>query len=739
MWSAAVTTRTPPSVPELTSHRPVFGVLDGPVASRLSIAREDHLRESLSLFQTMFERGALGQLIVDLPSFRIGVVNAAFCAMTGYSVDQLVGAHLGLIFPAEQHTIDDIIERVADTTTTGYSAERALQRRDGTVLPALSTVSIVRLEDGEPVQLLGLMQDRTEQQATRNAQRRSQALIEAAIAALPVSFATFDRNLRLSFIVGGRERSGTRPEEYLGKHIADITDDQTAIRALEDALAGSESTSRLLLNGNTYLALNAPMRDDNGGIVGVISVSSNITAEVSADAKRARAEERTKVVARNDPLTGLLRRSALVDHLTDLVRSGRPTGALVVLDLDDFSLINDSLGHDVGDAVLLEVASRVANDFPGLAIARYGADEFAVVAPAVIDRADAVDVAERICSIFDADVEVMGHALRITASLGIALEQSCSRGSSSTLVRNADSALSHAKRAGIGQYRLYDAEMRRQAQDRMRIQDGLRLALEAGQLRIEYQPVVRLSDRRMVGAEALLRWTHPVRGPLPPAEFIPIAEQSGLIVPIGKWVLNTACDDLRLLQREHAIPVSVNVSLRQLLTGGFAEWVEEALARSCMPARALILEVTESALMDDMALVRTTFERLRSHGVKVAIDDFGTGYSSLARLQRLPVDVIKLDRAFVTGVDLRVEARAMAAAILHVSVAIGASIVAEGVETEAEAATLVDLGYTTAQGFLFGRPMSIQDLTARLRAEATATKRTAGVPDRPWYRHAGHG
>ena len=243
----AATTHAPSSVPELTGHLPVGEVSDRIAAGRLSFVREDHLRESLNLFQTMFERGTIGQLIVDLPAFRIGVVNAAFCTMTRYSVEQLVGAHLRLIFPAEQRTIDDIAERVADPTTDAYVAERLLRRCDGTVLPAVATVSVVRNEDGAPVQLLALVQDRTLQRASEHTQRRTQALIEAAIAALPVSFTTFDRNLRLSFVIGGRERGGTQPEAYLGRHIADITDDQATIRALEVALGGSESTSRFLL------------------------------------------------------------------------------------------------------------------------------------------------------------------------------------------------------------------------------------------------------------------------------------------------------------------------------------------------------------------------------------------------------------------------------------------------------------------------------------------------------------
>ena len=345
-------------------------------------------------------------------------------------------------------------------------------------------------------------------------------------------------------------------------------------------------------------------------------------------------------------------------------------------------------------------------------VARNGGDEFAVVVASDTDQAAAMAMAELVRASFDAELTVRGHALRVTAGVGVAIKRA--GGSSSTLIGNASSALSQAKGAGIGQYRLYGAEMRRHVESRLAIQHGLRTALQDHALRLAYQPIVDLLDRHVLGSEALLRWTHPTRGNISPSEFIPIAEQSGLIVPIGAWVMDQACRDTRHLQRTHKMEIAVNMSIRQLASGGFAEWLEEVLEHTGLAPNTLTVEVTESVLMDEIAPIRRAFDLVRAIGVKVAIDDFGTGYSSLARLQNLPVDVIKLDRAFVADLDRRCEARAMATAILHLSTAIGANMIAEGVETEAEASTLVDLGYSVAQGYLFAKPMPIEGLTLLL-------------------------
>ena len=543
------------------------------------------------------------------------------------------------------------------------------------------------------------------------ANHTSEAVIHAAIAALPLVFAVFDTDLRLTS-VAGQDQAGVRFQSQIGKSAAEIIEDPLAVVALRQALGGSESTSRTSTSDETFIALNAPMRDDGGEIVGVISIRSNVTAETSAGEKRRQAEALALFIARHDPLTGLLQRSALIEKLADSASAGQGARALMIVDIDDFNAVNDCLGHAVGDAVILEIASRLTASFPGLVVARYGGDQFAVVAPFVVDRELALQAAGTVHKLLDSDLEVSGQTVRVTASIGIALQEL--RDSSSTLIRNADSALARAKHAGPGQYRIYDDEMRRQSMERLQIKDGLRVALTSGELQIAYQPIVGLADRVIVGTEALLRWTHPVRGPISPAEFIPVAEQSGVILPIGDWVMRTACADMLALRRDFEVYVSVNASTRQLVSARFAEQVEEILERTGLAPAALMVEVTEGALDYDFAPVRAAFEQLRARGVRVAIDDFGTGFSSLARLQGLPVDVIKLDRAFVTSVDTRPEARGMAAAILQLGVAVGADVIAEGVETEGEADTLLDLGYALGQGFLFARPMPIAALVEQL-------------------------
>jgi diguanylate cyclase (GGDEF)-like protein/PAS domain S-box-containing protein len=673
-----------------------------------------------------FESFPVGLVLTDA-AHRFVRVNRAASAFTGLAEQDLIGTSLADLLTADCH--DQLAAEFAEESANGdlYAEhEWSLLRPDGSI--ATARVRTLRLEDRSGRTSLWLRAfesvDPGRQHGREDApgalllaeqaQRRSQAMVDAAAAALPVTFSTFDANLIFTSVVGGLQRAGTRADDFLGRHVSELTQDKATLAALDGALEGSQSTTQTVVNGRTYLTLSGPIPDQTGKFVGVVSVSTDVTAGVSAEAARARAAELSLFLASHDALTGLAARSTLIEHLSAMCHSGQGAGTLLLLDIDDFALVNDGLGHDVGDAVLLEVAGRISEAFPGWMVARHGGDEFAVVAPLVIDTEGALELGERVHAALEAEVLVGQHSLRVSASVGLAVQTPASM---SAPFSRAHAALSQAKHAGTGQTRLYDVEMRRQVQERLRIQDGLRLALAAGELHVAYQPIVALATRRIVGAEALLRWAHPLWGSVAPAEFIPTAERTGLIVPIGQWVMETACNDMLSLQRDHGLYVSVNVAARQLLARDFAAWLEAVLRRTGMPPTSLMVELTESALMEDIAPIRVALQRLRSQGVRVAIDDFGTGYSSLARLQGLPVDMIKLDRAFVSNVDLRDHARGMASAILQMSAAIGASIVAEGVETESEADTLRDLGYEMAQGYLLAIPMPVSDLTALVLAE----------------------
>jgi diguanylate cyclase (GGDEF)-like protein/PAS domain S-box-containing protein len=662
-------------------------------------------------------------------------VNRAASVFLGRAERDLVGRFVSEFLTSEcrDKMAADLDPESADTGSY-EEHEWAFGRPDRTIV--WGAVRTLRLKDGRDHTWLrfNVIEDVTasrlaaggeanlheDLRAAEQTQRRSQSVIDAAAAALPVTFTTVDRNLIFTSVAGGLEVAETSPEDFLGKHVSEVIEDPDTLHALRSALAGAQSTTRTLFKGKTYLTLHGPIRDQSGDIVGAVSVSSDVTAEVAAEAERARAAELALFLARHDGLTGIPGRSALVEHLGVISCSEQGGVALVLVDLDNFTLINEGLGHVVGDAVLLEVASRISDAFPGLMIARHDGDEFAVVAPSVTDLDQAFKLGERVQEALDAEVQVGQHVLRVTASMGVALQAS---GPASTLIGDAHSALAQAKGAGTNQIRLYDAEMRLQVQERLIIQNGLRVALGAGELHVAYQPIVTLAERRIIGAEALLRWNHPEWGYVSPAAFIPIAERTGLIAPIGRWVMDTACNDARALLRDYGLSISINVSVRQFSGGRFAEWVEDVLDRTGLPPSALTVEVTEGAFMDDITMIRAALQRLRSRGVRVAIDDFGTGYSSLARLEVLPVDMIKLDRAFVTEIDVRPAARRMAAAILQISAAIGAGIVAEGVETEAEAATLRDLGYELGQGYLLARPMPIEALTARLHDGAADASR----------------
>ncbi|SDP21844.1 diguanylate cyclase (GGDEF) domain-containing protein [Klenkia soli] len=409
--------------------------------------------------------------------------------------------------------------------------------------------------------------------------------------------------------------------------------------------------------------------------------------------------------ARTDPLTGLGNRRRLAEAAARLLRQGEPLGVLL-LDLDGFQAVNDGRGHLAGDQLLVEVADRLrAGVRTGDLVIRLGGDEFAVLVPG--GPAQTAEVARRLQAAMQVPVPLTGRPVTVTASIGVATTGTAARRDAEELLRNADVAMHRAKTTGRNRVVEFVAGMADAVADRAALAEDLTAAMAAGdQLAVHYQPVVTLPDGVVHGHEALLRWTHPTRGAVPPMQFIPIAEQTGAVVALGTWVLRRATRDAvaGLGGEPGPSKVAVNVSAVQLADEGFVGEVRAALADSGLPADRLVLEVTESLLADDLDAACDRLQAIRDLGVKIAIDDFGTGYSSLAYLRRLPADIVKIDRSFVTDLARGGSATTLVASIVELSRSLALDVVAEGVETDAQRDVLTDLGCAYAQGYLFGRP-----------------------------------
>jgi diguanylate cyclase (GGDEF)-like protein len=411
--------------------------------------------------------------------------------------------------------------------------------------------------------------------------------------------------------------------------------------------------------------------------------------------------------ATHDALTGLPNRSLVLDRLDQaLARSERTGGRVTVLfaDLDRFKVVNDSFGHPAGDGVLLCVSQRLrAAVRPHDTVGRLAGDEFVIVCEDLTDR-EALDVAERVAAAVSQPIELEGRESVITASIGIAHGDPGTR--AEDMLRDSDVAMYGAKERGRSRIELFDAEMRRRMIERLDMEQSLRAAIAAGDLRLDYQPIVAFDHWKVVAAEALLRWDHPTRGAVEPAEFIPLAEESGLILPLGRWVLLEACRQLAEWRADGRpeLQVTVNLSARQFSDPGLIDVVAEALARADLPAEALWLEITESVLMEEVEATAETLVALKRLGVHLAVDDFGTGYSSLSYLKRFPVDLLKIDRSFIDGLGTDPEDGAIVLAIVSLAQALRLEVVAEGVEHFHQLEALHRLGCDAVQGYLLARP-----------------------------------
>jgi diguanylate cyclase (GGDEF)-like protein/PAS domain S-box-containing protein len=541
--------------------------------------------------------------------------------------------------------------------------------------------------------------------------------------------AVLDTTGQLSYVSAAADRLwGRQPEALHGSALLDLVhpDDRAATQAHFGEVVRQPGLSRA-----TELRLqhaDGTWRDfevvatnllDQPALAGIVLNCHDIT-------QRKRLGEQLAHQAFHDPLTGLANRALLVDRLDHaLVRAGRqeqPTGVLL-LDLDDFKLVNDSLGHHAGDLLLQEVAVRVRRCLQAEdTAARLGGDEFAVLLEAVASQDEALAVAERLVAALRIPVELDGRELTVGVSIGLALSTPAGD-QADDLLRRADLALYRAKADGKGTYAVFDPSLEARARDRLELESDLRQALGRGELHLVYQPILLMDDGRIGELEALLRWQHPRRGLVSPATFIPVAEETGLIVPIGQWVLEEACRQVRVWQDQYpTVPplvMSVNLSGRQFQHPNLVADVARTLRETGLDPHCLKLEITESLLMRDVEAAVATCAALKELGVQLAIDDFGTGYSSLGQLKRFPFDTLKIDRSFVDGLGRDEQDTAIVRSVVTLAKTLSLSVTAEGIETPVQEAHLRSLGCEFGQGYLFARPQPPELIGALLAGDTT--------------------
>jgi diguanylate cyclase (GGDEF)-like protein len=505
-------------------------------------------------------------------------------------------------------------------------------------------------------------------------------------------------------------RHSIRAGNHKGKSVKEVFNDFA--RGLQQAKFEQVQMSP---DGDRTIALSRRMMSDGGSVV----ILEDVT-------ERKRAQERISHLARYDELTGLANRTQFRERINEMLATVRDREnhlAIHLIDLDRFKSINDTLGHPIGDKLLKDVARRLSAVIgPADMITRFGGDEFVVLQAATERRQDAEWLAQRLAKALGDPFEIDGHRMDIGASIGVAMAPEDGV-DADQLLKKADMALYAAKKAGGGSHHFFAAEMEEAVQVRRALELDLRDALALEQFHLHFQPLVDLRTGRVTTCEALLRWTHPERGNVPPSVFIPIAEETGLIIALGEWVLHRACTEAATWP--HGIRVAVNLSPVQFRDRYLALHVASALAKSGLRAQRLELEITERLLLEESDGTLATMEQLKDLGVSMSLDDFGTGYSSLNYLRKFPFHKIKIDQSFVRDRGEEREARAIIAAVANLGAGLDKIVVAEGIETEAQMKMVAALGCHEGQGYFFGRPMSGDAIRARLEAPSNKAQLVA--------------
>jgi len=693
----------------------------------LTLAALQRSAEAVRLQASALESAANSIIITDCDG-SIQWVNAAFTRATGYTSEEVLGK-TSRTLKSGKHDVT-LYENLWKTILSGnvWQGELTNRRKDGSLSVEETTITPVRSGDGEISNFIGIKVDVTERKRAELLSREAEEQYRTIFQENSIGICNSAADGRYLSVNPAFARifGYDSPEEMLARVsnakqvYVDPSHRREIGRQLREQGKCENCEFQVYRKDGSQIWLRASVRavhGVDGSLLYYVGAAEDITEHKLL-------EEQVHHMAYFDALTGLPNRSLLQDRLAKALASARRRRekvALVFLDLDGFKTINDSLGHSVGDLFLKVVAERLKKFAREQdTVARIGGDEFVAVLTGVKDPADAAVTADRLMKEMTSAFVVQGHSLSVTCSVGISVFPDHGT-DSETLLKNADAAMYCAKESG-NSFQFFSQDMNGRAVERLTLENSLRGALEREEFFLEYQPQVDLATGKIIGAEALLRWRHPELGLVPPNKFIPIAENSGLIIPIGEWVLRTACAQARQWQDEGlpALPVAVNVSAVQFRQDRFLQVITNVLDETGLPPQYLELELTEGLLLSNSDVMLSMLQELKEIGVKLSIDDFGTGYSSLSYLQNFPVYKLKIDRSFVQAMTVSQDDAVITSTIINMGRSLNLTVIAEGVETEGQMSFLRAHGCDEIQGYYFSRPLAVADFTDKVRSTLLA-------------------
>jgi diguanylate cyclase (GGDEF)-like protein/PAS domain S-box-containing protein len=718
------------------------------LAIRESEQRSKQTEAALQRFRVALDAAADMVLLMDIRRRRFIDFNESVCRHLGYSREELLGRGPGEIrVDTPNAVLDREFEDLVASAERSDTAIAIYRRKDGSTFPVEMRRTVQEMPEG-PILVVNA-RDLTERKAADERQaaqvRYQEALARFGQAALGRREPNELVAEAVQTVVEGLGADavaylepGQQPGELVlraGRGYNAELMDAVPGKAVETALASSEpfvgygadlpfawgrefgSAAVVAVRGDNTVrgALCALARRGDAYWADELGFLRTAASLLSTGLQRIESERRLAYLAQFDPVTGLANRTLLADRFQQMVAQAKRQGTLLgvlFIDLDDFKLVNDRLGHAAGDALLCQVAQRVQGVVRSAdTVARISGDEFAVVLADLKHADNAAIVAQKVLDLLAEPVTLQGEQAFVTASIGIAGFPGDGE-TPDALLGAADAAMYRAKQSGRNTYQFYTSEITKRTHARAQLAFELRRALERAEFELAYQPKFDLASGEVCGAEALLRWNHPERGLVSPAEFIPVLEDTGLIVQVGEWVIRRACEDLKgwIASGHRPIPIAVNLSARQFRDKDLDQRIRALVAAAGVDPALIELEITESQLMQDPEHAIRIMQALRDSGIRIAIDDFGTGYSSLAYLTRFPVKSLKIDRSFVADVFSDHADAAIVRTIIEMAHQLGFTVVAEGVETDRQAAFLRQYGCEQAQGYLFARPMPASEV-----------------------------